>query len=366
MRVAPYTRADVITDLYDIGDLIARGGFSEVYRGVHKKTGEARAVKIMEKSILTGKRGTMVARENEILRRCQHPNILKLHEVVETKTQMCLVMELVSGGDLYDYIVQRKSLTESEAAKITKSVLHAIEYLHGANPPVVHRDIKPENVLIEDVASENVKLSDFGLSKILVDPKVVECTPGGTSFYLPPEIIEGIKKHGARPRPTNIADMKSLDIWSAGIVLYILLCGSPPFKGSIQGQAERQRLLNQINNGVSFPENKWAGVSDAAKDMVTGMLQIDPTKRVTVRQALSHPWLLQQASNPSSILLKTPNVLVEDYKNKQEFNEVVSGSCEGNRGDKTAPEDAPQEAPKVAMKLTAPGASGLLRNRLTK
>eukprot|EP00906_Rhabdomonas_costata_P000045 RCo000058 len=202
-RFAPHIHVEALDELYQQGDFIAKGGFSEVCKGVHKKSQELRALKVMDKAILTGKRATMVRRENEILSRCRHPNILKLYEVVETKTQMCLVMEYVSGGDLYDYIVKRRTLTEAQAAKITKCILQAVEYLHGANPPVVHRDIKPENVLIEDVDTERVKLSDFGLSKILIDSKIVECTPGGTSFYLPPEIIDGIKKHGPNPRPAN-------------------------------------------------------------------------------------------------------------------------------------------------------------------
>jgi|UniRef100_A0A7S4CFX7 serine/threonine protein kinase len=326
-RIVPYSRLDSLSDSYEIGDLLAKGGFSEVFKGIHKKSGGPRAIKIMEKSILTGKRGMMVARETEILRRCSHPNLLTLYEVVETPTQMCLIMELVTGGDLYDYIVQRKSLTEEEAAKIIKAILKAVEYLHNATPPVVHRDIKPENVLIEDVQTERVMLSDFGLSKILNDPKMVECTPGGTSFYLPPEIIEGIKKHGARPRPTNVQDMKSLDLWSTGIVLYILLCGSPPFKGSIRDQAERQRLLNQINQGVSFPDNKWAGVSEQAKNLVSGLLQVEATKRLTVRQALAHPWILQRDSMP--VQLKTPNIFLSEYKSKKEFNDEVDGACKG-------------------------------------
>jgi serine/threonine protein kinase len=359
-RVAPQIKVDSLEELYEKGDLIAKGGFSEVCKGVHRKSGELRALKIMEKSILTGKRAMMVGRENEILRRCRHNNILKLYEVVETKTQMCLVMEFITGGDLYDYIVKRKTLTENEAAKITKCILQAVEYLHGANPPVVHRDIKPENVLIQDIDTEKVLLSDFGLSKILVDPRAVECTPGGTSFYLPPEIIDGIKKHGANPRPTNIQDMKSLDLWSTGIVLYILLCGSPPFKGSIQGQAERQKLLDQINRGVSFSPNKWGAISDFAKDLVSGLLQIDPSRRLTVRQALGHPWIVQQ--NPIPIQLQTPNILASEYRNKQEFNDEVEGACKGAQNETSKRIEAVINTGK-AIVLNAVGRSDLMKQR---
>eukprot|EP01006_Ploeotia_vitrea_P027753 TRINITY_DN60526_c0_g1_i1.p1 TRINITY_DN60526_c0_g1~~TRINITY_DN60526_c0_g1_i1.p1 ORF type:complete len:379 (+),score=54.33 TRINITY_DN60526_c0_g1_i1:30-1166(+) len=366
------TKMDNIEDAYEIvGNPIGKGGFSVVYRAVHRKTGGVRAIKIMDKSILTGKRGTMVARENEILKRCNHENILKLYEVVDTKTQMCLVMELVSGGDLYDYIVERKSLTEAEAAKITKCILQAVEYLHNANPPVVHRDIKPENVLIEDVSQEKVRLSDFGLSKILIDSKFVECTPGGTSFYLPPEIIAGIKKHGARPRPTNIPDMKALDVWSTGVVLYILLCGSPPFRGSIHDQAARQALLHQINQGVSFPPAKWENVTAEAKDLVSGLLQIEPGKRLTVRAALSHAWI-QQADDGPPVQLQTPSVLANEYKDKEDFNEQVAAGCDVQT--KRAKEEAERpvmarvEKPKKAkMKtLKEPGASALLTNRAAR
>eukprot|EP01006_Ploeotia_vitrea_P027754 TRINITY_DN60526_c0_g2_i1.p1 TRINITY_DN60526_c0_g2~~TRINITY_DN60526_c0_g2_i1.p1 ORF type:complete len:390 (+),score=48.02 TRINITY_DN60526_c0_g2_i1:47-1216(+) len=375
MKVAPHTKVDSIDELYEIMGTIGKGGFSTVYKGVHKQTGGIRAIKVMDKSILTGKRGTMVARENEILRRCSHANILTLYEVVETKTQLCLILELVSGGDLYDYIVSHKSLTESDAAKITKCILQAVEYLHGATSPVIHRDIKPENVLIEDVEQERVKLSDFGLSKILYDPNSVSCTPGGTSFYLPPEIIAGIKKYGSQPRPSNVQDMKSLDIWSTGVVLYILLCGSPPFRGTINDQAARQALLGQIQQGVSFPPAKWSHITDEAKDLVTQMLQVDPTKRINVRQALAHTWI-QQASNAPPVQLQTPSVLQNEYRNKDDFNEQVAGCADYERTElkeKRKQEEAkpvvgsvakPKAKAKPKPTLKAPGASALLKNRL--
>jgi calcium/calmodulin-dependent protein kinase I len=392
-KVAPHVRVENLSDLYEMGDFIAAGGFSKVYRATHKKTGEERAIKVTDKAILTGKRATMVARETEILRRCSHPNILRLYEVVETPTLLCLVMELVTGGDLYDYIVKRRSLTEEEAAKIAKGILLAVEYLHGATPPVVHRDIKPENVLIQDVDKGKVMLSDFGLSKILMDSKMVECTPGGTSFYLPPEIIEGIKKHGAHPRPSNIQDMKSLDLWSTGIVLYILLCGSPPFKGSIRGQAERQKLLDQINQGVQFPENKWKDVSEEAKDLVRGLLQIEPTRRYPVRVALQHPWIMTGGGGIQN-QLRTPSVLASEYKDKADFHQSVAAAAAMRPGEppqSTIVEGAhpavhsppqhhhgaaassassgsttppPVDAKKKEKTLNKPGASALLKNRL--
>lgn len=364
LKVAPYRRVGAVEELYTLGDFIASGGYSDVYKVTSLATGATKAMKMMLKSKLTGKRRTHVMREMEILRRCDHPNILAMDEVVDTPTHMCLVMEFVAGGDLYDYIVtHQRYLTELQAMKITKCILLAVEYLHTASPPVVHRDIKPENVLIEDVDSERVRLSDFGLSKILVDPSSVECTPGGTSLYLPPEIIEGIKVHGGKPRPTNVHDMKSLDLWSTGIVLYILLCGAPPFRGTIQSPAERQKLLERIKKGVPFPEHKWAGVSDEARDLVECMLQLNPERRMSARQALSHKWL-QQSGASADHKLQTHDVMVAEYKDKQAFHDEVAGVC---KGPEVAPvAEAPPDAPKVALSLKKPGESGLLGKRQGK
>eukprot|EP01012_Entosiphon_sulcatum_P025750 TRINITY_DN31115_c0_g1_i1.p1 TRINITY_DN31115_c0_g1~~TRINITY_DN31115_c0_g1_i1.p1 ORF type:complete len:380 (-),score=54.73 TRINITY_DN31115_c0_g1_i1:388-1503(-) len=340
---APHSKAHSLDDLYAVGEFLAAGGFSRVHKAVHRATGRECALKIMERSMLTGVRQTMVTRENEILRRCRHPNILEVYEVIETPTQIALALQLIKGGDLYEYIVQRKRLTEGDAAKITKGILKAVQYIHDANPPVVHRDIKPENILIENVADERIYLSDFGLAKILLDSNSLFCTPGGTSFYLPPEIVEGIKKHGFKPRPTNLRDMKALDLWSTGVVVYILLCGRPPFRGGIKTEGERQQRLEEIAQGVPFPPDKWAGVSDVARDMVTRLLEPNPAKRITAAQALAHPWLTYQYS-PN--LLMTPSVLTTEYQTKQEFHDDVEGATKVVQKKVIAWVDEPQKKDK--------------------
>eukprot|EP01012_Entosiphon_sulcatum_P006231 TRINITY_DN1292_c0_g1_i1.p1 TRINITY_DN1292_c0_g1~~TRINITY_DN1292_c0_g1_i1.p1 ORF type:complete len:480 (-),score=63.20 TRINITY_DN1292_c0_g1_i1:7-1446(-) len=324
---AQRTRYDNLHDVFEFEAHLGNGKHGEVHKVIDTRNSTVRALKVIEKDGLKGKSLTMVERETEILRRCNHPNILHLYEIIETPTQICLLMEYVEGGDLYEYIVQRKSLTEQEAARITKGILQAVEYLHNASPPVVHRDIKPENVLIGGAAAEKVLLGDFGMAKVLSGP-TVECTPGGTSFYLPPEIIEGMQQHGTNPRPSNIKDMKSLDLWSTGVVLYILLCGSPPFKGVANPETDTELQLQQIRKGVDFPLPAWAGVSDGAKNLVRGLLQVDPTRRLNVRQALADPWLrLQEVTAKEPVQLETPKVLASEYRNKEEFHIEVGDVC---------------------------------------
>ena len=199
-----------------------------------------------------------------------------------------MVMDLMQG-DLFDYIVKRKRLSERDSCIIMHQLLSAVDFLHTIS--VIHRDIKPENILISDDGNGNlrVKLADFGLAKVL-ESWTINSTPCGTSFYIAPEIIRGIEANGARPLCTNREEVKFVDIWSCGVVLFVMLAGRPPFYGQVKTRDERRALLAKIDRGLLFPDAQWAGISDEAKDLCSKLLCHDPALRIGAKEALKHPF----------------------------------------------------------------------------
>jgi len=196
-----------------------------------------------------------------------------MREMYDTPTKMYLIMELVTGGELFDRIVNRGSYSEKDASHVVRQIVSAIEYLHALG--IVHRDLKPENLLYANESHDSdIKIADFGLSRILPDDALLK-TACGTPGYVAPEVLRG-KGYG-----------KEVDLWSVGVIMYILLCGFPPFYDD-----NVQVLFEQILSGhFDFPPTYWAGVSDSAKDLIRKLLNVDPKKRLTATQALEHPWL---------------------------------------------------------------------------
>merc|ERR1719197_2418107 len=187
---------------------------------------------------------------------------------------MNLVMELVTGGELFDDIVKKGNYTEKKAADTMKTLCEALTYLHAQN--IVHRDLKPENILLKD-GSENspIKIADFGLARMMKKGDMMK-TACGTPGYVAPEVLQN-----------KGYDSGAVDVWSAGVVLYILLCGFPPFY-----EEELPALFDQILKGrYDFPSPWWDEISDGAKNLITKMLTVDPKKRLTAEGVLSHPWI---------------------------------------------------------------------------
>ncbi|XP_006874431.1 PREDICTED: serine/threonine-protein kinase DCLK1 isoform X1 [Chrysochloris asiatica] len=262
-----------IAERYKVGRTIGDGNFAVVKECVERSTAREYALKIIKKSKCRGKEH-MIQNEVSILRRVKHPNIVLLIEEMDVPTELYLVMELVKGGDLFDAITSTNKYTERDASGMLYNLASAIKYLHSLN--IVHRDIKPENLLVYEHqdGSKSLKLGDFGLATIVDGPLYTVC---GTPTYVAPEIIAetgyGLK----------------VDIWAAGVITYILLCGFPPFRGSGDDQ---EVLFDQILMGqVDFPAPYWDNVSDSAKELITMMLLVDVDQRFSAIQVLEHPWV---------------------------------------------------------------------------
>ncbi|XP_072272196.1 calcium/calmodulin-dependent protein kinase type IV [Pyxicephalus adspersus] len=267
---------DTLAQYYELESELGRGATSVVYRCRQKGTQKPFAVKMLKKTVDK----KIVRTEIGVLLRLSHPNIIKLKEIFETPTEISLVLELVTGGELFDRIVEKGYYSERDAADAVKQILEAVAYLHENG--IVHRDLKPENLLYATPAPDApLKIADFGLSKI-VDDQVTMKTVCGTPGYCAPEILRGC------------AYGPEVDMWSVGIITYILLCGFEPFYDERGDQYMFKRILNC---DYDFVSPWWDDVSLNAKDLVRKLIVFDPKKRLTTHQALQHPWVTGKATN---------------------------------------------------------------------
>ncbi|XP_067687448.1 serine/threonine-protein kinase DCLK3-like [Haliotis asinina] len=263
-----------VLEKYDLGRTLGDGNFAIVRTSKSKSTGQEFAMKVIDKPKLKGKEH-MVENEIEIMKDCNHHNIVKLYEEFETPDKLYLVMELVKGGDLFDAITQSVKFGEVDSANMVKDLCHALFYLHSRN--IVHRDLKPENLLVHRNKDSTItlKLADFGLA---MDVKELIYTVCGTPTYVAPEIL------------SEIGYGLEVDMWAVGVISYILLCGFPPFRSPDRNQTE---LFEFIKSGVyEFLSPYWDYISDAAKDMIQHLLVVDKKRRYTAVDVLSHPWIL--------------------------------------------------------------------------
>uniref|UniRef100_A0A8K9VCB5 Calcium/calmodulin-dependent protein kinase 1Da n=1 Tax=Oncorhynchus mykiss TaxID=8022 RepID=A0A8K9VCB5_ONCMY len=251
---------------------IIDGAFSEVVLAQERSTGKMFAVKCIPKKALKGKESSI---ENEItvLRKIKHENIVALEDIYESSNHLYLIMQLVSGGELFDRIVEKGFYTEKDASTLIRQVLDAVDYLHKLG--IVHRDLKPENLLYFNPQDESkIMISDFGLSKMEGSGDVMS-TACGTPGYVAPEVLA--------QKPYS----KAVDCWSIGVIAYILLCGYPPFYDE-----NDSKLFEQILKAdYEFDAPYWDDISDSAKDFIGSLMEKDPAKRFTCDQALRHPWI---------------------------------------------------------------------------
>merc|ERR1712137_1400189 len=263
--------AEKIEDVYSFEKELGRGAFSVVKLGRHKKTKEEVAIKVIEKKNVEQDLHRL-ATEMQVLKSVDHPNIIKLKEIFETDEMLYIVTEVVTGGELFDRIVDKGSYSERDAAILVQKLVTAIEYLHSKN--IVHRDLKPENLLLKSSEQDTeIKLADFGLSKVL-GQEVMMQTACGTPGYVAPEILQSSESGYG----------KEVDMWSVGVITYILLCGFPPFYNDNVAQL----FESIINADFDYPAEYWDHISDDAIDFIDCLLIADPTKRLTATSALQH------------------------------------------------------------------------------
>ena len=250
--------------------LLGKGSFGEVWLVQHKILGKQFAMKIIEKNPLIDV--DLIINEINILKQLDHPNILKILEFHLTEDKFYIITDYLPEGELYDEIDKKSIFSEREASYIIYQVLSAIRYCHKMR--VVHRDVKPENIMI--MGRENgllhVKLIDFGTAK-LFNERYKNKALVGSSYYIAPEVIKG--KYD-----------EACDLWSIGVIMYILLTGSPPFNGDNQNEILKSILIGKYDTTL----DTYKTLSNNAKDLITKLLRFNPSERITAKEALMHPW----------------------------------------------------------------------------
>ena len=291
---------------YELLKQLGKGGYGKVYQVKNKNTGDIFACKKLSK--LNIENLVNFKREIDILMKTDHPNIIKLIEVYESNNSLYLIMEECYGGELFDkilkHIEKNEMYSEKQAAKIILQVMSAVEYCH--NNGICHRDLKPENLLYlkEGDEKENpLKVIDFGLSQTLNTKKVLS-SKVGTAYYVSPEILAG--KYNEK-----------CDIWSAGVILYVLLSGEPPFNGPSDGA-----IYSKIKKlKFTFPKEKWDSISNEAKDLLSHMIAPE-SERYTASEVLAHPWFKIVKDKQLEKLNFSPQFLKE-YKESSQLKKIV-------------------------------------------
>jgi len=258
--------------------MLGEGSYGQVTKGQNRSTGQKRAIKAIDTSKIPDKRRF----ENEVAiqQSLDHPNIVKLYEVFKDAKRFYLVMELCTGGELFDRIVEEadkhegQAFGEAQAAKIMKQILGAVHYMHTRC--FVHRDIKPENFLLQNEDRDApIKVIDFGLAKSFTPGKSELKTKAGTPYYVAPQVI--LNQGGYNEK---------CDIWSCGVLTYIILCGYPPFYGERDSE-----ILRMVKSGkFEFPSPDWDGISSDAKNVIAQMLTFKPDERPPAGMLLEHTW----------------------------------------------------------------------------
>ena len=293
---------------YRMLKVLGKGAFSKVYQAQHRKSKLLRCIKKIDKLNFTVNQNESIMNEIKILTEVNHPNLLKIIEYYEKDDSLYIVTEYLKGGELFDYITKKEFFTEKNAMKIIKQMLKAISYMHNLN--IIHRDLKPENIVFStDQDSEeeiiNVKIIDFGTSRKVKREEILYSIMG-TLYYIAPEVLR--QSYGLE-----------CDIWSCGIILYILLCGYPPFNGD-----EDEDVIKNISLGkVVFLEDDWKNISDDAKDLISKMLILNPKERFTAKECLEHRWFSKNNKNKKDLKKYGLFKYLKDFKIKTKFQKAI-------------------------------------------
>ncbi|KAL8616676.1 hypothetical protein ACOMHN_031658 [Nucella lapillus] len=326
-------------DNYETGEDIGSGHFAVVRKCTHRKTETAFAAKFIRKRRGGGRKGAKmedIVKEINILRCINHPNIISLHEVYDTKMEVILVLELVSGGELFEYISDKEALSEEEASEFMKQILEGVKHLHENS--VVHLDLKPENIMLLDQSSTKIKLIDFGLARKIGDKEDVRAMMG-TAEFIAPEVVSY--------EPLSHAT----DMWSIGVITYILLSGASPFLGDSQqesyhnitalnydhkccvffvwdfgsniyilsgaspflGDSQQETYHNITALNYDFDHDLFNSTSELAKDFIEKLFIRNPRKRLTVDECLSHPWIKPKEQR-EAIARRSAMINIDNFK----------------------------------------------------
>ncbi|KAM9344143.1 calcium/calmodulin-dependent protein kinase IGb [Pholidichthys leucotaenia] len=294
-----------IQEVFELMEELGSGAFSEVYMVKERKTGKTFAMKCVKKK---QKRDLNLENEITVLRRIKHENVVGMEDLYESRTHYYLIMQLVSGGELFDRILDRGVYSEKDASRVIQQVLQAVSYLHQNG--IVHRDLKPENILYySQEENSKIMISDFGLSK-MVDNGIMS-TACGTPGYVAPEVL------AQKPYSSTV------DCWSIGVITYILLCGYPPFY-----EESESRLFSKIMRAqYEFDSPFWDDISESAKDFIRNMMQKNPKMRYTTDQALRHPWIIGKTARSQDIYYSVSIQIQKNFaktKWKQAYNAAVA------------------------------------------
>lgn len=268
---------------YELHEKLGSGTFATVRRVVLKEDQSVmKALKITSLRNLKSEEVDALKNEVTILGMCSHPHVVQLYESYITADKIYMVQDLLSGGELFDRIIEQTFFSEVEAAKVVYQIADALDYLHKQD--IVHRDLKPENLLLTDKTDNyQVKIIDFGLAK---QSKELMSMPCGTPGYVAPEILKRRKYH------------KEVDVWSLGVITYILLCGFPPFHDDGNNL---KNLYKQIRAGkYSFPKKYWSNISKEAILLIKRMLQVKPRQRIIAGKIKDDKWIVTNAKTGKS------------------------------------------------------------------
>lgn len=265
---------------YRLEKTLGKGQTGLVKLGVHCVTGKKVAVKIINREKLSESVLQKVEREIAIMKLIEHPHVLGLYDVYENKKYLYLILEHVSGGELFDYLVKKGRLTPKEAKRFFRQIISALDFCHSHS--ICHRDLKPENLLLDD--KNNIRIADFGMASLQVEGSMLE-TSCGSPHYACPEVIRGEKYDGRRA-----------DVWSCGVILYALLVGALPFDDD-----NLRQLLEKVKRGVFHIPHF---VPPECQELLRGMIEVDADKRVTLAHVTRHPWVT--AGSKSELELELP------------------------------------------------------------
>ncbi|XP_073423197.1 death-associated protein kinase 2-like isoform X1 [Dendrobates tinctorius] len=307
-----------VEDLYELLEKLGSGHFGEVKKCREKTTGTFYAGKFIKTRKCKGSRlgldREQVEREVFILQQLEHPSIMRLHDVFASKAEMVLILELIRGGELFDFIAEKEALSEEDAIVFLEQILKGVAYMHSRS--IAHFDLKPENIMLleKEVSHPKIKIIDFGLAQKIEEGAVFKSLCG-TPQYIAPEVIN----YEPLGPPT--------DMWSIGVITYILLSGLSPF----QGETDSETLTNVVSGNYEFDDRYFRDTSDMAKEFIQQLLLKEPNDRMTAVECLVHPWIKpltrKQAANRSRSSINIKNFKKFNARRKWKLSYNMVSAC---------------------------------------